>query len=57
MDWAQDACSLASGRLTERKPQYFRVENAKKSTIQEMVDYCKDNDIILQPIVAYNHTM
>jgi len=57
MDWAQDACSLASGRLTERKPQYFRVENAKKSTIQEMVDYCKDNDIILQPIVAYKHTM
>jgi len=22
-----------------------------------MVDYCKDNDTILQPVVAYNHTM
>jgi len=22
-----------------------------------MVDYCKDNNIILQPVVAYNHTM
>ena len=22
-----------------------------------MVDYCRDNNIILQPVVAYNHTM
>jgi hypothetical protein len=42
---------------TGRKPRYLRVNNAKEFTSQEIVDYCKDNDIILQPVVAYNHTM
>ena len=37
---------------TGRKPRYLRVDNAKEFTLQEMVDYCKDNDIILQPVVA-----
>jgi len=42
---------------TGRKPRYLRVDNAKEFTSQEMADYCKDNNIILQPVVAYNHTM
>ena len=42
---------------TGRKPRNFRVDNAKEFTSQEMVDYCKDNDIILQPVGTYNHTM
>ena len=42
---------------TGLKPQYLRVNNAKEFFSQEMVDYCKDNNIILQPVVAYNHTM
>jgi len=42
---------------TGRKPQYLYVDNAKEFNSQEMVDYCKDNDTILQPVVAYNHTM
>jgi len=42
---------------TGRKPRYLRVDNAEEFTSQEMVDYYKDNNIILQPVVAYNHTM
>jgi len=42
---------------TGRNPRYLRVDSAKEFTSQEMVDYCKDNNIILQPVVAYNHTM
>ena len=42
---------------TGRKPRYLRVDNAKEFTSNEMVDYCRDNGIILQPVVAYNHSM
>jgi len=35
---------------TGRKPRYLRVDNTKEFTSQEMVDYCKDNNIILQPV-------
>ena len=42
---------------TGRKPRYLRVDNAKEFISQDIVDYCRDNDIILQPVVAYNHTM
>ena len=42
---------------TGRKPRYLRVDNAKEFTSSGMVDYCHDNNIILQPVVAYNHTM
>jgi len=42
---------------TGRKPRYLRVDNAKEFTSQDMVDYCQENDIILQPVVAYNLIM
>ena len=42
---------------TGRKPRYLRVDNAKEFTSNEMVEYCRDNSIILQPVVAYNHTI
>ena len=35
----------------------LRVDGAKEFTSQEVVDYCRDNDIILQVVVAYNYTM
>jgi len=35
-----------------RTPRYLRIDNAKEFTSQEMVDFCSENDIILQPVVA-----
>jgi len=32
--------------------RYLRIDNAKESTSQESVDFCSENDIILQPVVA-----
>jgi len=37
---------------TGRTPRYLRIDNAKEFTPQEMVDFCSENDIILQPVVA-----
>jgi len=34
-----------------------RVDNAKELTSQGMVDYLMDDNIILQSVVTYNHTM
>jgi len=42
---------------TERMPRYLRIDNAKEFTSQEMVNFCSENDIILQPVGAHNHTM
>ena len=42
---------------TGRNPRYIRVDSTKDFTSQKVVDYCRDNDIILQVVVAYNHTM
>ena len=42
---------------TGRTPRYLRIDNAREFTSQEMVDFCSDNNIILQPVVAYNHTV
>ena len=41
-----------------RAPRYLRVDGAKKIfNPEEMMDLCRDNNIILQVSVAYNHTM
>jgi len=37
---------------TGRTPRYLRIDNAKEFTSKEMVDFCSENDIILQPVVA-----
>ena len=42
---------------TGRKPRDLRVDNAKEFTSQEIVNFYQENNIILQPVVAYNHTM
>jgi len=42
---------------TGRKPRYLLVDNAKEFISQDIVDYCRDNNTILQQVVAYNHTM
>ena len=39
---------------TGRKPRYLQ---NKQFTSHEMVNYCRDNGIILQPVVGYKHTM
>jgi len=35
-----------------RTPRYLRIDNSKEFTSQEIVDFCSENDIILQPVVA-----
>jgi len=37
---------------TGHTPRYLRIDNAKKFTSQKMVDFCSENDIILQPVVT-----
>jgi len=38
-------------------PRYLRVDNAKGFTTQDMVYFCSDDNIIMQPVIAYKHTM
>ena len=42
---------------TGKKPRYLRVDGAKEFASDEMVKYCVSENIILQTVVAYNHTM
>jgi len=42
---------------TGRTPRYLRIDNAKEFTSQELVDFCSDHNIILQPAVTCNHAM
>ena len=42
---------------TGKRPRYLRVDGAKEFVSDEMVAYCVQNHIILQTVVAYNHTM
>jgi hypothetical protein len=32
------------------------MDNAKEFHSEEMLTFCRDNGIIIQPVVAYNHT-
>ena len=36
---------------------FLRVDNAKEFTCPDMVDFCNDNNIILQVVVSFNHLM
>jgi hypothetical protein len=40
--------------FTGREIRYFLMDNAKE--FEEMLTFCRDNGIIIQPVVAYNHT-
>ena len=42
---------------TGKRPRYLRVDGVKEFVSDDMVKYCDENHIILQTVVAYNHTM
>jgi hypothetical protein len=42
---------------TGKTPRYLRVDGAKEFVSDEMVTFCTAENIILQVVVAYNHTM
>ena len=43
--------------LTGRKIRFLRIDGAKEFQSEEIRQYCADNDVVLQLVVAYNHTM
>jgi len=43
--------------LTGRKIWYLRIDGAKGFQSYEIKDYCAENDVVLQLVVAFNHTM
>jgi len=43
--------------FTGRKIRYLRIDGAKEFQSEEIKEYCADNDVVLQLVVAYNHTM
>jgi len=40
-----------------RKIRYLRIDGAKVFQSDEIKEYCADNDVVIQLVVAYNHTM
>jgi hypothetical protein len=42
---------------TGKAPRFLRVDGAKEFVSDEMVTFCTSEKIILQVVVAYNHTM
>jgi len=43
--------------FTGRKIRNLRVDRAKEFQSDEIKEYCADNNVVLQLVVAYNHTM
>jgi len=43
--------------LTGRKIRFLRFDGSKEFQSEEIRQYCADNDVVLQLMVAYNHTM
>jgi len=43
--------------LTGRKICYSRIDGAKEFQSDEIKEFCAENDVVLQLVVAYNHTM
>ena len=43
--------------LTGRKIRYLRIDDAKKFHSDKIKENCAENDVVLQLVVAYNHTM
>jgi hypothetical protein len=39
-----------------RKIRYLHMDNAKEFNSEEMLAFCRHNGIIIQPVIAYNHT-
>jgi len=42
---------------TGRKIRYLRIDGSKEFQSDEIKEYCAENDVVLQLVVAYNHTM
>jgi hypothetical protein len=42
--------------FTGKVPRYLRMDGAKEFHSAEMLDFCRDNKIVIQPVIAYNHT-
>ena len=42
--------------FTGKVPRYLRMDGAKEFHSAEMLDFCRDNNIVIQPVIAYNHT-
>jgi hypothetical protein len=42
--------------FTGRKIRYLLMDNAKEFHSEEMLAFCRDNGIIIQSVIAYNHT-
>ena len=43
--------------FTGRKIRYLRIDSAKDFQSEEIKEYCAENDVVLQLVVAYNCTM
>jgi len=43
--------------LTDKKICYLRIDGAKEFQSHEIKEYCAENDVVLQLVVAYNYTM
>jgi len=43
--------------LTGRKICYLRIDGAKEFQSEKIKEFCAGNDVVLQLVVAYNHTM
>jgi len=43
--------------FTGRRIRYLRIDGAKEFQSDEITEYCADNDVVLQVVVPYNHTM
>jgi len=43
--------------FTGRKMCYLRIDGAKEFQSDKIKEYCADNDVALQLVIAYNHTM
>ena len=43
--------------FTGRKIRYLRIDGAKEFQPEENKEYCADINVVLQLVVAYNHTM
>jgi len=55
------ACPLALLKqfvtFTGRKIRYLRIDGAKEFPSDEIKEYCADNNVVLQLVVTYNHTV
>ena len=43
--------------FTGKKIRHVRIDGAKEFQSVEIKEYCADNDVVLQLVVEYNHTM